>query len=406
MKRIGLITIFWITYISLLCAQGNGTKHYLNLGVDGQKRYYTLYVPEGYNSSEAWPLVFNFHWLNGSSAGQEKISEMYLVADTAKFLIVYPQGMPVYFWPYDGTWNGWNIPDLCVATQDDVSFVSKIINDIIKNPSFNIDLSRIYATGISSGGHFSFYLAFKLSNRIASVASVAAPMTDTLINYLCSPVRRISVLHMQGTNDSDLPVNGNPEWGALPLKGVTDYWAGVNGCNAIADSTQLEDIDLTDNSTVTLFDYNGCDQETEVNLYRINGGGHTWPGGWIDPGWDVGVLNMDINASAEIWNFFKRNPHPDPWVEIPDTAFLHALIEEGVDANEDSLISYAEAEAITNLNVNEKNISDITGIEAFVNLDTLYCDKNQLTSLDVSNNTALERLHCQLNQLTSLNVSN
>jgi Leucine-rich repeat (LRR) protein len=69
-------------------------------------------------------------------------------------------------------------------------------------------------------------------------------------------------------------------------------------------------------------------------------------------------------------------------VEIPDTAFLHALIDEGVDTNGDSLISYAEAEAITTLNVTHRNISNLTGIEAFVNLDTLDCSFNQLTSLD------------------------
>ena len=49
-----------------------------------------------------------------------------------------------------------------------------------------------------------------------------------------------------------------------------------------------------------------------------------------------------------------------------------------------------EAEVIISLDVSEKSISDMTGIEAFINLDTLDCDDNQLTSLDVSNNTSLE----------------
>ena len=94
------------------------------------------------------------------------------------------------------------------------------------------------------------------------------------------------------------------------------------------------------------------------------------------------------------------------YVNIPDTAFLHTLIERGVDADEDSLISYAEAEAITSLNVSDKNISDMTVIEAFVNLTYLDCSHNQLTSLDVSGCTVLESLYCGENQLTSLDVSN
>ncbi len=94
-------------------------------------------------------------------------------------------------------------------------------------------------------------------------------------------------------------------------------------------------------------------------------------------------------------------------VTIPDTAFLNALIEEGVDTNGDSLISYAEAEAVSYyLVLYSSNISSVTGIEAFVNLDSLNCVKNLLTSLDVSENTALTYLNCRNNQLSSMDVSN
>ena len=93
-------------------------------------------------------------------------------------------------------------------------------------------------------------------------------------------------------------------------------------------------------------------------------------------------------------------------VEIPDTAFLYALINEGVDTNGDSLISYTEAEVITYLQVDDEDISDMTGIESFINLDTLYCRWNELTSLDLSNCTALKTLDCMYNQLISLDVSN
>lgn len=93
-------------------------------------------------------------------------------------------------------------------------------------------------------------------------------------------------------------------------------------------------------------------------------------------------------------------------VTIPDDNFLNALIELGVDTNGDGIISSAEAELITFLDVGDTYISNLTGIEAFVNLDTLVCYDNLLTALDVSNNTALEFLSCPTNQLTSLDVSN
>ena len=93
-------------------------------------------------------------------------------------------------------------------------------------------------------------------------------------------------------------------------------------------------------------------------------------------------------------------------VNIPDTAFLYALIDEGVDTNGDSLISNEEAKAVTSLDVSDNSISDMTGIEAFINLDTLWCRSNQLISLDVSKNTRLIWLDCGESNLESLNTSN
>jgi len=112
------------------------------------------------------------------------------------------------------------------------------------------------------------------------------------------------------------------------------------------------------------------------------------------------------------------------YVSIPDSAFLYALIDEGVDTNEDNLISNSEAEAVHTLILVHNGISDMTGIEAFVNLDTMIIrgcefwwreygepcsnrEEHHLSKLDLSNNTNLKYLECQENQnLIQLNVSN
>ena len=96
----------------------------------------------------------------------------------------------------------------------------------------------------------------------------------------------------------------------------------------------------------------------------------------------------------------------DEWVKIPDNNFLDKLIEEGVDENGDGRISTTEAESITALNVFGIKISDLTGIEEFVNLIDLDCSFNYLTVLDISNNTTLKKLDCTGNLLATLNVSN
>ena len=97
-------------------------------------------------------------------------------------------------------------------------------------------------------------------------------------------------------------------------------------------------------------------------------------------------------------------------VTIPDANFKNALVELGVDTNEDNEIQVNEAADYTgvagSMSLSNRNISDITGIEAFVNITELYCNNNNITSLDISGNTSLLNLFCYNNQLTTLNVSN
>jgi hypothetical protein len=91
---------------------------------------------------------------------------------------------------------------------------------------------------------------------------------------------------------------------------------------------------------------------------------------------------------------------------IPDANFEQALIDLGYDtAPIDGKVLTANIENVTELQVINKGISDLTGIEDFTALERLTCNTNQITSLNVSQNTALQNLHCPANQLTSLDVS-
>ena len=92
-------------------------------------------------------------------------------------------------------------------------------------------------------------------------------------------------------------------------------------------------------------------------------------------------------------------------VNIPDPNFKNALIDEGVDTNNDGEIQVSEAEAVLNLNVNDRNISSLEGIQSFINLEELHCSSNQLSTLDMSLNINLKRLTCIFNELSNLNVT-
>ena len=88
---------------------------------------------------------------------------------------------------------------------------------------------------------------------------------------------------------------------------------------------------------------------------------------------------------------------------FPDANFC--AVVETFDTNGDGSLSEAEIAAVTEIDVSGKKIEDLTGVEHFKNLMKLLCYENQLTTLDVSENTRLTELNCRYNQLTSLDLS-
>ena len=98
------------------------------------------------------------------------------------------------------------------------------------------------------------------------------------------------------------------------------------------------------------------------------------------------------------------------FVQFEDENFKSYCVEN-FDSDGDGEVSYAEAKVVTHIDVYNKGISSLKGIESFTNLTYLSCfsnpfnsSSNQLTSLDVSQNTALTVLKCYSNRLTSLDV--
>ena len=100
-----------------------------------------------------------------------------------------------------------------------------------------------------------------------------------------------------------------------------------------------------------------------------------------------------VQASA----FKMETVFPDP--------VLRTYLLENFDGDEDGEISMKEALSVKSISVPNKGIQSMRGLELFTNLESLYCDHNKLTSLDVSQNKSLLVLHCYDNQLTDLDVS-
>ena len=244
-------------------------------------REYSIYIPVSYDGTTSFPLLFNFHGGNDVIANWQTSADMRPIADTADFILVYPQARPD---PSDGNSLNW-LPKI-QGTFDDVPFINALIDTVAID--YQIDQNKIYACGYSLGGEFSYELACKLNNRIAAIGAVARTMQENPSSY-CSPVHPTGVLTILGTNDFISPYGGFPGY-YLSAAATHSYWASHNNCNPTATmSTVSPSVERYTWSTGS-----GC---VYVEELKVIGGGHDWPGSFG---------NTTIDASTEIWQFVSR----------------------------------------------------------------------------------------------------
>lgn len=277
---------------------------------DSLTRTYKLHIPSSYTKIKTRPLLIALHGGGGSAEDTVKLTQggFNSLSDKEGFIVVYPNGI-------EKNWNDGRkgIPPTYRAHNeniDDVGFISILIDQI--REKFNIDPSRVYVTGISNGALMSYRLAFELSEKIAAIASVAGNIPVDLSG---TPKRPISVLIINGIQDPLMPWEGGyAHFGKLKLGKVLStadtvkYWINHNQCSPTPEITYEPDRDPNDGTRVRKEAYENCKEGTEVILYAIEGGGHTWPSGWqYLPEKTIGKTSKDIDASEIIWDFSKRH---------------------------------------------------------------------------------------------------
>ncbi len=296
--KIAISTLFLLLSVQLCLAQTFTIQH------DGITRTYRLYAPPSYNPANPTPLVLNFHGFGSTASEQQFYTLIDNIATSENFITVYPSGIA----------NAWNSGAVNGSLADDVGFVSNMIDSI--GVDFNIDTDRVYATGMSNGGFMSFRLACELEDKIAAIASVTGMMANTVIPT-CQTNRPVPTMLIHGTADAVVNYNGLPGY-YVGAEASVAHWVQANNCTASPVITNLPNIDLTDLSTATHYYYGGCDNGTEVEFYKITGGGHTWPDAAINIPGDV--TNRDFNASEKIWEFFNRHSLNGPISSSEDLA--------------------------------------------------------------------------------------
>jgi polyhydroxybutyrate depolymerase len=272
--------------------------------VDSRERTYDLHVPASYDGTKDMPLVIALHGRLGTGSGQQRLTHLDAVSDKDGFLVVYPDGLE-RSWA-DGRGGGPSERD----GIDDVKFIAALIDKL--ESKYKIDAKRVYVTGMSNGGFMSGRLACDLSNRIAAVAIVGASLSENVAAN-CRPAKPVSVLIIQGTADSLVPIGGGPLGGntsggeVLSHGAAIEKFVEVNHCSGLPRKESIPD-KAADGTTLDVTTYDACADGSEVQGYVVNGGGHTWPGGvQYLPAALIGKTTRNIDGSSVIWEFLEKH---------------------------------------------------------------------------------------------------
>jgi polyhydroxybutyrate depolymerase len=281
--------------------------------LDDSDRWFLLTTPDELDQDAPLPLVLDFHGLAEGADVHAMMTELPAYGAANGFLVVSPHGTgsPVR-WAVD--------PD--VEANTDLQYTRDLLDQLEAEQC--IDLSRVYATGLSNGAFMSSVLACTMADRFAAVAPVAGLIRPDG----CDPSRPVPVLAFHGTADPILLFNGGvgdrlgnilpgdgdgasaPETEEPPLPEAdlhgdgypkaAQEWATGNGCTG-----EPEDEDVSDTVIERTWD---CPPDGVVEFLILEGGGHTWPGSAFsnDLADIMGPTDMDTDANELIWSFFQR----------------------------------------------------------------------------------------------------
>ncbi len=306
--RLLAIPLAGLVAVSVAAATERSTVSHV-VEVDGRARTYYLHVPPGLGAEPA-TLVLVFHGGGGNGPWTERLTHFSALADREGFLVAYPEGI-------GKNWNdGREVPRSQAHRDhvDDVGFVTVMLDTIARTHA--VDARRVYATGISNGGVFSHYLAGRLASRIVAIAPVVGGIADPPDPWF-RPERPVSVLILQGTADPLVPYHGGPvafgRGRILDTEEAARRWARANGASAVPARAPLPVSGAPAGSSTercggTRTVYSGGRDGSDVVLVRLEGGGHTWPGGaQYLPQMLIGRVCHDFDATAVIWEFFKTH---------------------------------------------------------------------------------------------------
>ena len=236
-----------------------------SIEVGGMRRDFLVHVPDGLGAQA--PMVLAFHGGGGGAEGFGTRTGLVEAADRLGFILVLPEGVR-------GSWNTGGREKIGYSSRanlDDVGFVSGVIDTMLA--SYSVDPSRVYAAGMSAGGMLTYRLACELPGHFSAVAVVAGTM-DTMS---CPGVQDVSLLHIHGTDDQNVPFGGGAGQLSADAASYPPVMTGIQTFKA-GDQCRSGAMTTTRPAQDTTCEISSCSGGETVELCTVQGGGHAWPG--------------------------------------------------------------------------------------------------------------------------------
>lgn len=267
-------------------------------------------MPKGL--SAAAPLVVVLHGGGGNGRAIAEITGFPALAEREGFLAAFPSAVMRHW--YDD--RNIRLSDSHPEFVDDVGFIAAVIDAVAADHP--IDRSRVYIAGASNGAMLAFRLAREIGHRIAAVGAVMGTMPEQFRRH-GDPEVTMPVAFVHGTADPIVPYTGGEMrvqrryFGrAMSVDDAVQYWVAHNHCIVPPTIEELPETDDENSMLVRREVYGYGIGNTEVELYVVQGGGHTWPGGKQYAGeWLIGKTCSNFNATEALWSFFRRHQRPE-----------------------------------------------------------------------------------------------
>lgn len=236
-----------------------------NIMVGSTSRNMLTHVPSGLEKDS--PLFISLHGMNQDAPYQQGMAHWEDIADTARFAVVYPNGI-------NKSWD--------LSGNRDIDFVLAIIDTMYNR--HQIDRNRVYLSGFSMGGMFTYHAMGRIADKIAAFAPVSGyPMGGSAFQSS----RPIPIIHTHGTSDDVVGYSG--------VAKIVEGWRKRNNCPSQGVTTTPYP-QSKPNSKSKLDFWGPCDDGVNVALLTLDGKGH----------WHSNDGAVGVHSSHEIWNFVKN----------------------------------------------------------------------------------------------------